>query len=182
MSFLLFLIEVISALYYYISNYFFMYFETFVIKLRLNDSAKLTFVNEDVLSSLLFCYRYMSVEGKVWTYNKAFNEWSLGKLVSFVSCFPRLRLGKHQDSRENKTSCFPRNYTLSVITLVRFRSKSPTKVSTNECNALPRSLRTRMTIVKPITAGHTQLKEASERLFCPPKQRLMVTDNHIQGL
>ena len=60
-----------------------MYFETFVIKLRLTDSVELTIVSEDVLSSLLFCYRYMSVEGKVWTYNKAFNEWSLGKLVSF---------------------------------------------------------------------------------------------------
>ena len=29
-------------------------------------------------------------------------------------CFPRLRLGKHQDSRENKTNCFPRDLTLSV--------------------------------------------------------------------
>ena len=28
----LFLLEVIKAFYYYISNYFFMYFETFVIK------------------------------------------------------------------------------------------------------------------------------------------------------
>ena len=66
MSFLLFLIEVINAAsYYYISNYFFMYFETFVIKLRLTDSVELTIVNEDVLPSLLFCYRYMSVEGKV---------------------------------------------------------------------------------------------------------------------
>ena len=26
----------------------------------------------------------------------------------------RLRLGKHQDSRENKTNCFPRDHTLSV--------------------------------------------------------------------
>ena len=26
----------------------------------------------------------------------------------------RLRLGKHQDSRENKTNCFPRSHTLSV--------------------------------------------------------------------
>ena len=42
-----------------------MYFETFVIKLRLTDSVELTIVNEDVLPSLLFCYRYMSVEGKV---------------------------------------------------------------------------------------------------------------------
>ena len=29
-------------------------------------------------------------------------------------CFPWLRLGKHQDSRENKTNCFPRDLTLSV--------------------------------------------------------------------
>ena len=29
-------------------------------------------------------------------------------------CFPRLRLGKHQDSRENKTNCFPWDLTLSV--------------------------------------------------------------------
>ena len=29
-------------------------------------------------------------------------------------CFPRLRCGKHQDSRENKTNCFPRDLTLSV--------------------------------------------------------------------
>ena len=57
-----FIVEVINASYYYISNYFFMYFETFVIKLRLTDSAKLTFVNEDVLPPLPFCYRYMSVE------------------------------------------------------------------------------------------------------------------------
>ena len=26
----------------------------------------------------------------------------------------RLRLGKHQDSRESKTNCFPRDLTLSV--------------------------------------------------------------------
>ena len=29
-------------------------------------------------------------------------------------CFPRLRLGKHQDYWENKTNCFPRDLTLSV--------------------------------------------------------------------
>ena len=29
-------------------------------------------------------------------------------------CFPRLYLGKHQDSRENKTNCFLRDHTLSV--------------------------------------------------------------------
>ena len=29
-------------------------------------------------------------------------------------CFPRLLLGKHQDSRENKTNCFPRDHTLTV--------------------------------------------------------------------
>ena len=39
-----------------------------------------------------------------------------GKPVGFVFreswCFPRL--GKHQDSRENKTNCFPRDLTLNV--------------------------------------------------------------------
>ena len=29
-------------------------------------------------------------------------------------CFHRVRLGKHQGSRENKTNCFPRDLTLSV--------------------------------------------------------------------
>ena len=29
-------------------------------------------------------------------------------------CFPRHRLGKHQDSREDKTNCFPRDLTLTV--------------------------------------------------------------------
>ena len=29
-------------------------------------------------------------------------------------CFPRLRFGKHQDSQENKTNCFPLDHTLSV--------------------------------------------------------------------
>ena len=47
------------------------------------------------------------------------NVRSLGKPVSFVFslefwCFPRLRLGKHQDSRENKTNCFRRDLTLSL--------------------------------------------------------------------
>ena len=48
---------------------------------------------------------------------KALNVWSLGKLVLFSLeslCFPRPRLEKHQDSRENKTNCFPRDHTLSV--------------------------------------------------------------------
>ena len=37
-------------------------------------------------------------------------------LFSLESCFPllRLRLGKHQDPRENKTYCFPRDLTLGV--------------------------------------------------------------------
>ena len=29
-------------------------------------------------------------------------------------CFPRLCLGKHQDSEENKTNCFSQDLTLSV--------------------------------------------------------------------
>ena len=43
----LFLIEVTKAFYYYISYYFFMYFETFVNKLILTHSAGLTIVNKD---------------------------------------------------------------------------------------------------------------------------------------
>ena len=43
---------------------------------------------------------------------------SLGKKLVLFSresrCFPRLRLGKHRDSRENKTNCFPREQSLSV--------------------------------------------------------------------
>ena len=41
----------------------------------------------------------------------------LGKLVSFVfleSGFPRLHLGIHQDSRENKTNRYPQDHTSSV--------------------------------------------------------------------
>ena len=41
-------IEIIKALYYYISYYFFLYFET----LRLTHSVGLTIVNKDVLPSL----------------------------------------------------------------------------------------------------------------------------------
>ena len=58
---------------------------------------------------------------KVLIYNKTLNVCSLGVLGKLVSCvfhrawcFPRLRLGKHQDSRENKTNCFPRDHTLNV--------------------------------------------------------------------
>lgn len=37
-----------------------------------------------------------------------------GETVSFV--FPRvLCLGKHQDSRENRTNCFPWNHTLTAL-------------------------------------------------------------------
>ena len=54
----------------------------------------------------------------LWMYNKALNVWSRGKQLVLLSldsrCFPRLRLGKHRDSRENKTNCFPRDQTLSV--------------------------------------------------------------------
>jgi hypothetical protein len=34
--------------------------------------------------------------------------------VTGSSVFPRLRLGKHRDSRKNKTKYFPREETLSV--------------------------------------------------------------------
>ena len=49
----LFLFEVVKPLYYYISYYFFMYFE---IQLRLTHSSGLTIENEDVPPSLFFCY------------------------------------------------------------------------------------------------------------------------------
>ena len=41
-----------------------------------------------------------------------------GSLRLFFGCF-RLRLGKHQDSWENKTNCFPRDLTLSVYCMCR---------------------------------------------------------------
>lgn len=51
-------------------------------------------------------------------YNKALNLLSFGKLDSLFAleswCFPRLRLRKHRDSRENKNNCFPQDHTLSV--------------------------------------------------------------------
>ena len=50
----LFLIEVIKALYFYISYYFSKYFKAFVIKLRLPHSAGLTIVNKDVLPPFFF--------------------------------------------------------------------------------------------------------------------------------
>ena len=49
----LFLIESITAL-CYISYYFFMYFKTFLIKLRLTHSAGLTIVNKEMPQSLFF--------------------------------------------------------------------------------------------------------------------------------
>ena len=54
----------------------------------------------------------------LWMYDKALNVCSLRKKLVLFSleslCFPRLHLGKHRDSRENKTNCFPREQTLSV--------------------------------------------------------------------
>ena len=41
-----------------------------------------------------------------------------------VSC----RLGKYQDSRENKTNCFPRDLTLSVYSVVGPKFKNITGV------------------------------------------------------
>jgi hypothetical protein len=47
--------------------------------------------------------------------------------ICFVEsqCFPRLRLGKHWDSRENKTNYFPRVQTLSVQYSPTGESKNP---------------------------------------------------------
>ena len=50
------LIEVIKALYYYTSYYFFIYFETFVVKLRLTHSPGLTIVNKTFCRFLLLLY------------------------------------------------------------------------------------------------------------------------------
>ena len=47
-------LELIKAVYYYITYYFFMYFETFVIKSRLTHSAGLKIVNEHVIAVWLF--------------------------------------------------------------------------------------------------------------------------------
>ena len=47
------------------------------------------------------------------------NDLSQGKQFVLVSrecrCFPRRSRGKHKDSTENKTNCFPRDQTLSVL-------------------------------------------------------------------
>ena len=64
-------------------------------------------------------------------YNKTLNVRSLGKPVSFV--FPRLRLGKHQYSRENKTNCFPRHLTLSVYCFLFFCDNCRTEVCCFVC-------------------------------------------------
>ena len=63
-------------------------------------------------STVLVRYGYslVTVEVKVEKYNKTLNVRSLGKPVSFVfSLSPDVM---HQDSRENKTNCFPRDLTL----------------------------------------------------------------------
>jgi len=57
-SLLAILIEVIKAFYYYTSYYFFIYFETFVVKLRLTHSPGLTIVNKDVLP-FFYCYMFV---------------------------------------------------------------------------------------------------------------------------
>ena len=43
-------------------------------------------------------------------YGPSGNQYALFSLNSW--CFLRLYLEKHQDSRENKTNCFPREHTL----------------------------------------------------------------------
>jgi len=77
--------------------YFFTTFETFVIKLRLIHLAGLTVVNKEVAPSLicLFVFAIWLFKGRSW-------------------CFPRLRLGKHEEPQENKTNCFPQDHTLSA--------------------------------------------------------------------
>ena len=80
-----------------------MYFETFVIKLRLiPSSAGLTIVNTEVVSSL-FILPY--------------------DCLGFF-CFPRLRLWKHLDSWENETNCFPRDQALLSISVEELPASS----------------------------------------------------------
>ena len=113
-----FLIESIKAL-YDISYYFFMYFKTFLIKLRLTHSAGLMIVNKDMPQSLFFwlllhdCLR----ESLNINYKKALNVWSLGKLVSFV--FPWVLIFPLTSSRETsglseKQNCFHQDHTSRV--------------------------------------------------------------------
>ena len=82
-------------------------------------------------------YSFVAVEVKVQKYNKTLNVRSLGKPVSFVFprvlMVPRLRLGKHQDSRENKTNCFPRDLTLSVYCFLFFCDNCRTEVCCFVC-------------------------------------------------
>ena len=70
-----------------------MYFETFIISLRLHHSAGLKIVNKDVLPS--FFFSLLLYESN---YTTAFDVWSLGKLFSFV--FPRVLLFPSTLSRE----------------------------------------------------------------------------------
>ena len=84
-----------------------MSFESFVIKLDLTMQQDWRLLIKKLCRLCLFVIaRSMIVYWKLSIYHKALNIWSLEKLGSFV--FPRVlmsppfRLGKHQDSLENK--------------------------------------------------------------------------------
>ena len=96
---------------------------------------------------LFVCFCYM----KVKLYNKTLNVWSLGKLVSSV----RLRLGKHQDSRENKTNCFPRDHTLSVYCFEYLKPLKSLSIQIYTFGCRPEHsarLRDRSSIYRPLKA------------------------------
>ena len=58
---------------------------------------------------------------------KHYNVWSRGKQLVLFSresrCFPRLRLGKHRESRENKLTSFPRDQILSALLYIQRMNK-----------------------------------------------------------
>ena len=68
--------------------------------------------------SVFFCCCWSTLKWKSRNITKHLMSGPSGNQLVLFSleswCFPRLRLGKHQDSRENKTNCFPRDLTLNV--------------------------------------------------------------------
>ena len=68
--------------------------------------------------SVFFCCCWSTLKRKSRNITKHLMSGPSGNQLVLFSleswCFPQLRLGKHQDSWENKTNCFPRDLTLSV--------------------------------------------------------------------
>ena len=51
-------------------------------------------------------------------------------LIQIDTCFPRLRLGKHQDSRENKTNWFPEGPVIKCfVTFLDFHFNSKNRIT-----------------------------------------------------